>query len=74
MNHKQKAKEVLAEVLFENWMTIEEYNGLLNAAKKKTGYCAHYLADDIASQFKSNDYIDSRIDQLKGFKKNHFKI
>lgn len=74
MNHEQKADEVLREVLFENWMSVEQYNGFLDAAKKQTGYCAHYLASDIASEFKGNDYINGRINQMKGFKKNYFKL
>lgn len=74
MNHDQKAASVLAEILFENWMTMAEWKDFLKKAKKTTGYCAEFLADDIASKFKSNEYVDSRIAQMAAFKKSHFAL
>lgn len=74
MDHNQKSEEVLQEVLFESWMPIAEWKAFLKAAKKQVGYCAEYLASDIASQFKTNEFIDSRMNEMKSFKVKYFAL
>ena len=74
MSHNQKAESVLVELLFENWMTIPQWNDFLKKAQKKVGYCAEYLSSDIASPFKSDDFINNRLNEMKAFKIKHFAI